>query len=134
MSEYGEAHSVSKIIGSPPGYVGYSDNKNVLESIRNNPFSVLILDEIEKAHPSIISLFFQVLDDGVIKDSKGNIVNFKNVVIIMTSNIGYNDINVGFNKNIDNASKLKEEFSIPFINRIDNIINFNYLTECQLTS
>ena len=129
MSEYSESHSVSKIIGSPPGYVGYSDNKNILEEIRNNPFSVLILDEIEKAHPSIISLFFQVLDDGVIKDSKGNIVNFKNVVIIMTSNIGYNDINVGFNKNIDNASKLKEEFSIPFINRIDNIINFNYLNE-----
>ena len=129
MSEYGEAHSVSKIIGSPPGYVGYSDNKNILENIRNNPFSVLILDEIEKAHPSIISLFFQILDDGVIKDSKGNIVSFKNVVIIMTSNIGYNDINVGFNKNIDNTSKLKEEFSIPFINRIDNIINFNYLNE-----
>lgn len=129
MSEYSESHSVSKIIGSPPGYIGYSDNKNVLESIRNNPFSVLILDEIEKAHPSIISLFFQILDDGVIKDSKGNIVNFKNVVIIMTSNIGYNDINVGFNKNIDNTSKLKEEFSIPFINRIDNIINFNYLNE-----
>jgi ATP-dependent Clp protease ATP-binding subunit ClpC len=132
MSEYAEAHSISKIVGAPPGYVGYADNKNVLESIRNNPFSVLILDEIEKAHSNIINLLFQILDDGVIKDSKGTLVNFKNVIIIMTSNIGFNDISVGFNKNVDNLSKLKEAFSIPFVNRIDNIIYFNTLDEMNI--
>ena len=129
MSEYSEAHSISKIVGAPPGYIGYSDNKNILEEIRNKPFSVLILDEIEKAHSSIINLLFQILDDGVIKDSKGTLVSFKNVIIIMTSNIGFNEINVGFNKNIDNLSKLKESFSIPFVNRIDNIVYFNNLEE-----
>lgn len=127
MSEYSEAHSVSKFVGAPPGYVGYSDNETILEEVRNKPFSVLILDEIEKANQSIINLLFQILDDGVIKDSKGVEVNFSNVIIIMTSNVGFNEINVGFNKNIDNISKLKEQFSLPFINRIDNIIYFNNL-------
>ena len=128
MSEFSEAHSVSKFIGSPPGYVGYNDNKNVLEEIRNKPFSVLILDEIERANQSIINLLFQILDQGSIKDSKGNIIRFDNVVIIMTSNVGYESENVGFNKNIDTLSKLKDNFSTPFINRIDNIISFNSLT------
>ena len=127
MSEYSEAHSVSKFVGAPPGYVGYADNKTVLEEVRNKPFSVLILDEIEKANQSIINLLFQILDDGVIKDSKGIEVNFNNVVIIMTSNVGFNEFNVGFSKNNDNMSKLKEQFSLPFINRIDNIIYFNNL-------
>lgn len=129
MSEYSEAHSVSKIVGAPPGYVGYSDNKTVLEEIRNKPFSVLILDEIERANTSIINLLFQILDNGKIKDAKGVDVYFNNVVIIMTSNIGFDEINVGFNKNINSATKLKEYFSIPFINRIDNIISFNNLEE-----
>ncbi len=128
MSEYSDAMSINKIIGSPAGYVGYSDNKNILEEIKNKPFSVLILDEIEKADKSIINLLFQILDDGVIKDSKGNVVNFKNVTIIMTSNIGYNECSVGFNKNINKLSKLKEYFDLPFINRIDNIINFDNLS------
>ena len=129
MSEYSEAHSVSKIVGAPPGYVGYSDNKTVLEEIRNKPFSVLILDEIERANTSIINLLFQILDNGKIKDAKGVDVYFNNVVIIMTSNIGFDEINVGFNKNINSTTKLKEYFSIPFINRIDNIISFNNLEE-----
>ena len=129
MSEYSEAHSVSKIVGAPPGYVGYSDNKTVLEEIRNKPFSVLILDEIERANTSIINLLFQILDNGKIKDAKGVDVYFNNVVIIMTSNIGFGEINVGFNKNINSTTKLKEYFSIPFINRIDNIISFNNLEE-----
>lgn len=130
MSEYSESHSVSKIIGSPPGYVGYNDNKNILEEIRNKPYSVLILDEIEKAHPSIINLFYQILDEGKIKDSCGKVVRFDNVTIIMTSNIGFNDIHVGFNKNKNIAiSKLKEYFDVSFINRIDSIIEFNKLTE-----
>ena len=128
MSEYSNAMSINKIIGSPAGYVGYSDNKNILEEIKNKPFSVLILDEIEKADKSIINLLFQILDDGVIKDSKGNVVNFKNVTIIMTSNIGYNECSVGFNKNTNKLSKLKEYFDLPFINRIDNIINFDNLS------
>ncbi len=130
MGEYAEDHSISKIIGAPPGYVGYSDNKNVLETIRNKPYSVLILDEIEKATPNIINLFFQILDDGKIKDSCGREVRFDNVTIIMTSNIGFNDIEIGFNKNHNDVvlTKLKEYFSLPFINRIDNVIIFNKLT------
>lgn len=129
MGEYAEDHSISKIIGAPPGYVGYSDNKNVLETIRNKPYSVLILDEIEKAAPNIINLFFQILDDGKIKDSCGREIRFDNVTIIMTSNIGFNDIEIGFNKNSNDVvlTKLKEYFSLPFINRIDNVIIFNKL-------
>lgn len=130
MTEYIEPHSVSKLIGPPPGYVGYEDNTNILEEIKNKPYSVLILDEIEKAHSNIINLFLQVLDNGKIKDSKGNYVRFNNVTIIMTSNVGFNDIDIGFNKNKNKIiSKLKEQFSIPFINRIDNIITFNELTK-----
>ncbi len=130
MGEYAEDHSISKIIGAPPGYVGYSDNKNVLETIRNKPYSVLILDEIEKSTPNIINLFFQILDDGKIKDSCGREVRFDNVTIIMTSNIGFNDIEIGFNKNNNDVvlTKLKEYFSLPFINRIDNVVIFNKLT------
>lgn len=129
MGEYAESHSISKIIGAPPGYVGYSDNKNILELIRNKPYSVLILDEIEKSDPNIINLFFQILDDGKIKDSCGREVRFDNVTIIMTSNIGFNDIEIGFNKKNNDVvlSKLKEYFSLPFINRIDNTVIFNKL-------
>ena len=129
MSEYIEPHSVSKLIGPPPGYVGYNE-ENILEEIKNKPHSVLILDEIEKAHPNIINLFFQILDNGKIKDSKGNYVKFNNITIIMTSNIGFEEKNIGFNKNENKImTKLKEHFSIPFINRIDNIIVFNELTK-----
>ncbi len=134
MSEYSEAHSVSKIVGAPPGYVGYSDNQNILEEIRNNPYSVLILDEIERAHPAVINLFYQILDDGKIKDSSGHVVRFDNVVIIMTSNIGFSNIHVGFNEKTSKTvtSKLKEYFSVSFINRIDNIIVFDELEENSL--
>lgn len=127
MSEYKEAHSISKIIGAPPGYVGYEDVSNVLEDIRNKPFSVLILDEIEKAHRDIINLFLGVLDEGIMKDSRGNEVRFDNVVIIMTSNSGFNEINVGFNNENNLSSKLNDSFSIPFMNRVDRVIMFNYL-------
>ena len=130
-SEYTESHTVSKIIGAPPGYVGYSDTKNILEEIRNKPYSVLIVDEIEKANPAIINLFLQILDDGKIKDSKGTEVRFDNVTIIMTSNIGYENKNVGFINSEKEIvmNKLKDNFSIPFINRIDNLVMFNYLNE-----
>ena len=129
MSEYKEAHSISKIIGSPPGYIGYDDNNSILEIIRNKPNSVLILDEIEKAHSNIINLFFQVLDEGKIKTSKGNLVRFDNVVIIMTSNVGFLESSVGFNVSSSEVTKLNDSFSIPFMNRVDNIVEFNNLNE-----
>ncbi len=127
MSEYKEAHSVSKIIGAPPGYVGYEDVSNVLEKIKNKPYSVLILDEIEKAHSDVINLFLQVLDEGVMKDSRGCLVRFDNVVIIMTSNVGFHDVSVGFNNST--SSKLKDSFSIPFMNRVDKTVIFNNLSK-----
>jgi len=128
MSEYAEPHTVSKLIGSPAGYIGYNDNKNIFDKVKDNPFSVLILDEIEKAHPSIINLFYQILDEGNLKDSKGDTIYFDNTIIIMTSNIGFNKSSIGFNKNGKRDADLKEYFSIPFINRIDNILEFNYLS------
>ena len=131
MTEYTEPHSVSKIIGSPPGYIGYNDSKFVLDKIRNNPHTILLLDEIEKAHPDVINLFMQVLDNGKIKDSMGKVVRFDNVIIIMTSNVGYLENKVGFiNKNSNYVlDKLNNYFSTPFINRIDNIILFNSLNK-----
>ena len=130
MSEFTEAHSVSKIIGSPPGYIGYGDTSTVFEEVRNKPYSVIILDEIEKAHSNIINLLFQIMDEGKAKDTKGNVIRFDHTIIVMTSNIGFHDINVGFNKiNGLVTNKLKENFSIPFINRIDDIIIFNGLNE-----
>lgn len=129
MSEFKESHTVSRILGAPPGYVGYSDNQNVLEEIRNKPYSVLIVDEIEKASDAVINLFYQILDEGQIKDATGKIIRFDNVVIVFTSNVGFNDISIGFNKNTNEQvmSKLKENFSTAFINRIDNIVVFNQL-------
>ncbi len=129
MSEYADSASITKLIGSAPGYVGYQDNKHIFDIIRTKPCSVLILDEIEKAHPSIINLLFQVLDEGKVKDSNNKVINFNNVVIIMTSNVGFLDNEVGFTKNEANLSRLKETFSIPFINRIDNIYYFASLDE-----
>lgn len=131
MSEYADVTSVNKIVGSAPGYVGYDDNKNILEEIKNKPYSVILLDEIEKAHPQVINLFYQILDDGLIKDSKGNTIKFNNNIIIMTSNIGYEKNNVGFNNKVESTvlNELKNELSLPFVNRIDNIILFNHLTE-----
>ena len=135
MSEYSENHSISKIIGAPPGYIGYQDSKTLLEEIRNKPYSVLILDEIEKSSKKILDLLFQILDDGKIKDSKGRTVRFDNVTLIMTSNIGFNEINIGFKTNEKEqvVEKLKEYFSIPFINRIDNIIGFNKINKKVIT-
>ena len=131
MSEYSEAHTVSKFLGAPPGYVGYMDTNNILDEIKRKPYSVLILDEIEKAHPNIINLLYQILDEGKIKDSAGNIIRFDYVTIVMTSNVGFHDINIGFTNNERSKvlTKLKENFSVPFINRIDNIVVFNNLTK-----
>lgn len=128
MSEYSESISINKIIGSPAGYVGYADNKNILEEIRNKPYSVLILDEIEKAHKSVLNFFLNILDEGNCKDSSGKIVRFDNVLIIMTSNAYVSKSLMGFNKNTTNNS-LEDFFSKEFINRIDEIVPFNKFTE-----
>jgi len=131
MSEYSDSMSVNKIIGSAPGYVGYDDNKNILEEIRNKPNSVILLDEIDKAHPKIINLLYQILDEGEIKDAKGNTVKFNNNIIIMTTNVGFEQNSVGFNQKEDDKviSALKNEFKLAFINRIDDIIVLNKLSE-----
>lgn len=128
MSEYSESISINKIIGSPAGYVGYDDNKNILEEIRNKPYSVLILDEIEKADKSVHNFFLNILDEGNCKDSSGKTVRFDNVLIIMTSNAYVSKSLMGFNKNTTNNS-LEDFFSKEFINRIDEIVPFNKFTE-----
>ena len=133
MNEYSEATSLTKLIGSDPGYVGYDDFKNVMERIRTNPYSVLILDEIEKAHPKVIGLFNEILENRVINDSKGNTIHFDHVSIIMTSNISKN-INVGFLSDSSIKDSLKDYFPNSFINRISNIICLNSLTDNDILS
>ena len=125
MSEYSEEHSISKLIGSPAGYVGYEDNYYIFNQIRTYPFSVLILDEVERAHPKVINLFLQILDNSKCKDAKGNDIYFNNTVIIMTTNIEVKD-SVGFAEKISNDD-LHNYFGIPFINRITNITKFKKL-------
>lgn len=140
MSEYMEKHSVSKLIGSPPGYVGYDDAGQLTEKVRRKPYSVILLDEIEKAHPEVFNLFLQILDDGRIADSHGKIVNFENTIIIMTTNAGseFKASTAGFNSNEDvsmesNVDKsLKQFFKPEFLNRIDEIVTFKSLTKEDL--
>lgn len=127
MSEYSEPSSITKIMGTSPGYVGYMDNHNILEEVKDKPNSLILLDEIDKAHPDVLNLFLQILEEGKIKNSIGEYIYFNNSLIIMTSNAGYLDINIGFKK--DSKNNLKDSFSIPFINRIDNIIYFKSLDE-----
>ena len=128
MSEYRDSTSITKIIGSAPGYVGYDDGKNKLEEIRKNPHAVILLDEIEKAHPSVLNLFLQILDEGKITDSKGNIIHFNHHIIIMTSNVGFNKDSVGFVEEVSrDDSKLKEVLSLELLNRIQKVIYFRKL-------
>lgn len=127
MSEFSEAHSVSKLVGAPPGYVGYDNSNYLFDSIREYPFTVILLDEIERCHPSILNLFFQILDNNQLKDAKGNIIHFNNAIIIMTTNVE-KDKSLGFNNSQTN-SKLNDYFTIPFINRIKEIITLDTLTE-----
>jgi ATP-dependent Clp protease ATP-binding subunit ClpB len=133
MSEFMEKHSVSKLIGSPPGYVGYDDGGKLTDSVRRRPYQVILFDEIEKAHPDVFNILLQILDDGRLTDSKGKIVNFKNTLIIMTSNIGSQ---IPIDDNFDYATKknlaleeLKNHFRLEFLNRIDDIILFNKLNQ-----
>lgn len=140
MSEYMEKHTVSKLIGSPPGYVGFEEGGQLTEKIRRKPYSVVLFDEIEKAHPDVFNMLLQILEDGVLTDSKGRKVSFKNAIIIMTSNVGAskitgNNTSLGFgensdeNKNIEELvmEDLKRTFKPEFLNRIDEIIVFNRL-------
>ena len=138
MSEYMEKHSVSRLIGSPPGYVGYDDGGQLTEKVRRKPYSVVLLDEIEKAHPDVANVLLQIFDDGILTDSQGRTVDFKNTVIIMTSNIGSREAKlrgngIGFSREEGAMSKtiidkeLKKKFAPEFLNRIDEIVNFNGL-------
>lgn len=143
MSEYMEKHSVSKMIGSPPGYVGYEESGNLTELVRHRPYSVLLFDEIEKAHPEVFNILLQVLDNGRLTDSKGRTINFKNTVIILTSNIGSEHIgkmqSIGFNTHENSSDdythakervmeSLKDFFRPEFLNRLDEIVLFDILT------
>ena len=139
MSEYMEGHSTSKLIGAPPGYVGYDDAGQLTEKVKRNPYSIILLDEIEKAHPDVFNILLQVLDEGRLTDAQGNTVNFENTIIIMTSNAGstLNTNSIGFGAN-EQAKKnkildsLKEVFRPEFLNRIDEIVVFDQLSKEQL--
>ena len=136
MSEYMEKHTVSKLIGSPPGYIGYDEAGQLTEKIRRKPYAVILFDEIEKAHPDVLNVLLQVLDDGRITDAQGRTVNFENTIIVMTSNAGSDrkDGSVGFGRTLTEQSKEKamkalSEFLRPeFLNRIDEIITFSPLS------
>ncbi|MFC3420387.1 AAA family ATPase [Salinicoccus hispanicus] len=138
MSEYMEKHTVSKIIGSPPGYVGHEEAGQLTEKVRHNPYSILLLDEIEKAHPDVQNMFLQIMEDGHLTDSHGRTVSFKDTVIIMTSNAGtgVNTVSVGFSpdkhESVSTLDNLSEYFKPEFLNRFDSIINFNELSEENL--
>ena len=126
MSEYMEKFSVSRLIGSPPGYVGYEDGGQLTEAVRRNPYSIVLFDEVEKAHPEVLNLLLQILDDGRVTDSNGRTVDFKNTIIIMTSNLGSEYV-------LDNEKdkvmvEVKEHFRPEFVNRIDEIVIFNALS------
>ena len=130
MSEYKEPHSISKIIGSPPGYVGYSDNKNIFDIVKENPYSVILLDEIEKGSSEVLNLFLQILDEGKAKNSSGDIIRFDNTIIIMTSNISYNSNDIGFSSDNKKREKhIKDILGIELLNRLDKVLYFNYLNE-----
>jgi ATP-dependent Clp protease ATP-binding subunit ClpB len=146
MSEYQERHAVSRLIGAPPGYVGYDEGGQLTEAVRRRPYSVILLDEIEKAHPDVFNILLQVLDDGRLTDNKGRLVNFKNTIIIMTSNIGSHIIQENF-ENLEDENRdqiiaktknelfelLRKTIRPEFLNRIDEIIMFTPLTRDEIS-
>jgi len=145
MSEYQERHSVSRLIGAPPGYIGYEEGGQLTEAVRRKPYSVVLLDEIEKAHPDVFNILLQVLDDGRLTDNKGRMVNFKNTIIIMTSNVGshliqenFKDMNPGKSEEIIEKTRdqvfdlLKKTIRPEFLNRVDELIMFTPLSEAQI--
>ncbi len=146
MSEYMEKHTVSRLVGSPPGYVGYEEGGQLTEAVRRKPFSVVLFDEIEKAHPDVFNTLLQILEEGRLTDSQGRTVDFRNTVLIMTSNLGTQDLrkaNVGFTKNDEAVSyermkekvneALKQHFRPEFLNRIDETIVFHELSRAEVT-
>ncbi len=147
MSEYQEKHSISRLIGAPPGYVGYDEGGQLTEAVRRKPYSVILLDEIEKAHPDVFNILLQVLDDGRLTDSKGRVVNFKNTIIIMTSNIGsdiiqenYAKVEKGNKERVFEATKelvfdlLRRTLRPEFLNRVDEVIMFLPLTRKDINA
>jgi ATP-dependent Clp protease ATP-binding subunit ClpB len=146
MSEYMEKHAVARMIGSPPGYVGYEEGGQLTEQVRRRPYSVVLFDEIEKAHPDVFNMLLQILDDGRLTDGQGRTVSFRNVVIVMTSNVGTGMVDkntIGFSvhardKNTEDTrkrllDKLREAFRPEFLNRVDDIIVFNTLSRENLS-
>jgi ATP-dependent Clp protease ATP-binding subunit ClpC len=147
MSEYSEKFNISKLIGAPPGYVGYNEGGQLTEKVKNKPYSLVLFDEIEKAHPDIFNVMLQLLDEGYLTDANGRKINFKNTIIIMTSNIGLKEVQdfgtkIGFNDSETEAvansksiieKNLKKTFKPEFINRLDEIVYFNYLSEDDVT-
>jgi len=141
MSEYMEKHTVSRLLGAPPGYVGYDEGGQLTDAVRRSPYSVLLFDEMEKAHPDVFNIMLQILDDGRVTDSKGNVVNFRNTIIIFTSNIGSQDI-IDLNGSDEIGDQaimrervqkaLRENFKPEFLNRIDETIIFNSLSKSDL--
>lgn len=152
MSEYMEKHSVSRLVGSPPGYVGFEEGGQLTQRVRNNPYSVVLFDEVEKAHPDVFNILLQILDDGRLTDSTGRVVNFKNTIIVMTSNAGASTIankrSLGFGGSIEATrdyegmkehimTEVKDLFRPEFINRIDDLIVFHGLAQsdiCQIAA
>ena len=147
MSEYMEKHAVSRLVGSPPGYVGYDEGGQLTEAVRRKPYSVLLLDEIEKAHPDVFNILLQILEDGRLTDAQGRTVDFRNTIVIMTSNIGAKDIarNVSFGFGASDETgtsyeemkdrimgELKKVFRPEFLNRIDEVIVFHKLTRDEI--
>ena len=146
MSEYMEKHAVSRLIGAPPGYVGYEEGGQLTEAVRRRPYRVVLFDEIEKAHPDVFNVLLQILEDGRLTDSHGRTVDFRNTVIIMTSNLGTSDLNraaMGFrrNQNVESERErlrasvndaLKKAFKPEFLNRIDEIVVFDPLTQEEI--
>ena len=149
MSEYMEKHSISRLVGSPPGYVGYDDGGQLTEKVRRKPYSLILFDEIEKAHPDVFNMLLQVLDDGRLTDANGRTVDFRNTIIVMTSNVGAQELRdrkfAGFGTTTDSNAQdydtikstmmkeLKDTFRPEFINRVDDIIVFHSLEKEHLT-
>ncbi len=149
MSEFSEKHTISRLFGSPPGYVGYEEGGQLTEKVRRKPFSVVLFDEVEKAHPDIFNSLLQILEEGRLTDSQGRVIDFKNTVIIMTTNLGTRDIaksmNLGFSQSSDQqgsydrmkakvSEELKQHFRPEFLNRVDEIIVFPPLTQDEIIS
>jgi ATP-dependent Clp protease ATP-binding subunit ClpB len=136
MSEYGEKFSVSRLVGAPPGYVGYEQGGQLTEAVRRRPYSVILLDEVEKAHPEVFDLLLQVLDEGRLTDGQGRTVDFRNVILILTSNLGSQylvDPDLGWDSKVEAVNALvRQAFKPEFVNRLDDIVIFSPLTEEDL--